>query len=186
MNLFATEMDSPVGKLVLIANDSSVVGIAWGNEKQVEMSLQPIVRKDDHALLLELKRQLGEYFNQKRISFDIPIDPIGTDFQKKVWRCLLNIPFGNTKSYQQIAMEIGMPKASRAVGAANGKNPISIVIPCHRVIGSNGQLVGFAGGMSAKKFLLALEKRKSQFNACSSVEADDFKSSCLIFNTTSP
>ena len=101
---------------------------------------------------------MSEYFAAKRQSFDLPLDFAGTDFQKKVWQALLQIPFGETRSYKDIALQIGNVKAVRAVGAANGKNPISIIAPCHRVVGANGKLVGFAGGLDNKDILLTLEK----------------------------
>jgi len=108
-------------------------------------------------VLLQAERQLGEYFAGKRTKFDLDLDFVGTEFQKRVWAALLAIPFGETKTYGQIARELGKPSASRAVGAANGRNPLSIVTPCHRVIGPNGDLTGFAGGRSSKRYLLALE-----------------------------
>jgi methylated-DNA-[protein]-cysteine S-methyltransferase len=108
--------------------------------------------------LLETEKQLSEYFAAKRQSFDLPLDFSGTDFQKQVWQALLQIPFGETRSYKDIALQIGNLKAVRAVGAANGKNPISIIVPCHRVVGANGKLVGFAGGLDNKDILLKLEK----------------------------
>lgn len=108
--------------------------------------------------MLETEKQLSEYFATKRQSFDLPLDFWGTDFQKQVWQALLQIPFGETRSYKDIALQIGNVKAVRAVGAANGKNPISIIAPCHRVVGANGKLVGFAGGLDNKDILLTLEK----------------------------
>jgi methylated-DNA-[protein]-cysteine S-methyltransferase len=108
-------------------------------------------------MLLEAERQLNDYFSGKRKSFTLKLDFKGTEFQKKVWEALLTIPFGETRSYGQIAKQIKKPAAVRAVGAANGKNPISIIAPCHRVIGSRGKLTGFAGGLEAKAFLLSLE-----------------------------
>ena len=114
----------------------------------------------DHPVLLETERQLNDYFSGKRQSFSLELDFEGTAFQKKVWSALLTIPFGETRSYGQIAKQINKPNAVRAVGAANGKNPISIVAPCHRVIGSTGKLTGFAGGLEAKASLLALEEGK--------------------------
>jgi methylated-DNA-[protein]-cysteine S-methyltransferase len=114
-----------------------------------------------HPLLVEAERQLGEYFAGSRRRFDLKLDPEGTAFQKKVWQALLTIPFGETRSYGQIARQVGSPNAVRAVGAANGRNPISIVTPCHRVIGSTGKLTGFGGGLDAKAYLLALEGAKS-------------------------
>jgi methylated-DNA-[protein]-cysteine S-methyltransferase len=110
-----------------------------------------------HPVLLEAERQLNEYFDGRRNAFSLDLDFAGTDFQKKVWYALLTIPFGETRSYGQIAKQVGNVRAMRAVGAANGKNPIAIVAPCHRVIGSTGKLTGFAGGLDAKERLLALE-----------------------------
>jgi methylated-DNA-[protein]-cysteine S-methyltransferase len=106
---------------------------------------------------VETRRQLGEYFAGKRKRFTVKLDFMGTDFQKSVWQALLTIPFGQTRSYGDIARQVGNPKAVRAVGAANGRNPISIIAPCHRVIGSTGKLTGFAGGLKTKAQLLALE-----------------------------
>ena len=112
-------------------------------------------------MLLETERQLNDYFAGKRKSFSLKLDFQGTEFQKKVWAALLTIPFGETRSYGQIAKQIKNPKAVRAVGAANGKNPMSIIAPCHRVIGSSGKLTGFAGGLEAKARLLALESQQA-------------------------
>jgi methylated-DNA-[protein]-cysteine S-methyltransferase len=112
-------------------------------------------------VLVETARQLEEYFAGQRTVFELPLDFAGTDFQRKVWNALLTIPFGETRSYGQIASQIGNPDAVRAVGAANGRNPVSIVTPCHRVIGSTGALTGFAGGLDAKAYLLALECAKT-------------------------
>jgi methylated-DNA-[protein]-cysteine S-methyltransferase len=117
-----------------------------------EMSLDP-----RHPILIETERQVSEYFAGKRTQFDLPLQPEGSEFQKKVWRALRKIPFGKTKSYLDLARAIGWPDASRAVGAANGKNPLSIVVPCHRVVGADGTLTGFAGGLKTKAALLALE-----------------------------
>jgi methylated-DNA-[protein]-cysteine S-methyltransferase len=113
-----------------------------------------------HPVLVETERQLNEYFAGTRTTFTMTLDFVGTEFQKKVWQALVAIPFGETRSYADIAREIGNPKAVRAVGAANGKNPISIIAPCHRVIGSNGKLTGFAGGLEVKAFLLKIETVK--------------------------
>ncbi|HEX9788880.1 MAG TPA: methylated-DNA--[protein]-cysteine S-methyltransferase, partial [Candidatus Binatia bacterium] len=110
-------------------------------------------------ILLETERQLKEYFFGTRTEFDLPLEPKGSEFQIKVWRALRQIPFGQTRSYLDLATAVGTPKASRAVGAANGRNPLSIVVPCHRVIGANGALTGFAGGLEVKAKLLALEAR---------------------------
>ena len=112
-----------------------------------------------HPILLETERQLSEYFAGKRIRFAVPLEPRGSEFQKRVWSALKEIPFGKTRSYLDLAKTIGLPKASRAVGAANGKNPLSIILPCHRVVGANGALTGFAGGLETKAMLLTLEAR---------------------------
>lgn len=110
-------------------------------------------------LLIEAKSQLLAYLEGKRDTFELPLSPNGTEFQRKVWKALQTIPFGETRSYKQIAEAVGNPKASRAVGMANNKNPIAIFIPCHRVIGANGLLVGYGGGLKTKQFLLDLEKK---------------------------
>ncbi|MCH5249925.1 MAG: methylated-DNA--[protein]-cysteine S-methyltransferase [Lachnospiraceae bacterium] len=109
-------------------------------------------------LLKESKKQLKEYFAGKRREFDLPISLHGTDFRKKVWNVLRSIPYGETLSYGEVAAQIGNPKASRAVGGANNKNPVMIIVPCHRVIGADGSLTGFGGGLPAKEYLLAMEK----------------------------
>lgn len=148
---------TPVGDLTLIASHQGLSAILWENEGSQRVLLKPVSRDDQHPILCETERQLREYFAGQRQQFDLPYDTVGTEFQKKVWQALITIPFGETRSYRQIAEQIGHPKAVRAVGAANGKNPLSIVAPCHRVIGSNGKLTGFAGGLPVKAFLLELE-----------------------------
>jgi len=115
---------------------------------------------DEHAVLNQTKLQLEEYFSGRRTQFDLPLAAKGTDFQQSVWQALCKIPYGETWSYQQLADEIGNPKAVRAVGLANGKNPISVIVPCHRVIGKNGKLTGYAGGVETKEKLLQLERSK--------------------------
>ena len=121
------------------------------------MRLDETVEYANHTILRETARQLDDYFAGRRRVFDLPLAFNGTDFQKQVWQALLAIPFGETRTYGQLAAQLGNPSASRAVGAANGKNPISIIAPCHRVIGGNGKLTGFACGLEAKAFLLGLE-----------------------------
>jgi methylated-DNA-[protein]-cysteine S-methyltransferase len=150
-------VNSPVGKLTLVATDDGLAAILWANDRPGRVRL-PIVAEDNgHPVLLETARQLDEYFAGRRTTFELPLDLEGTAFQRKVWHALLTIPFGETRSYLQIAQQIGNPAAVRAVGAANGRNPVSIVAPCHRVIGSSGALTGFAGGLATKAQLLALE-----------------------------
>lgn len=119
------------------------------------------IEVNETSLLKNAALQLNEYLEGKRNSFDLPLNPIGTEFQKKVWAALCDIPYGETRSYKQIAEYIGNPKACRAVGMANNKNPIMIFIPCHRVVGSDGSLTGYAGGLDMKEKLLSLEKGKA-------------------------
>ena len=159
MKLAFMEMASPVGKLKLVANDTALVAVLWENENPKRVRLAELIEQTHHPVLLETQKQLTEYFAGKRQQFDLPLDFEGTEFQKKVWQALLSIPFGETRSYRDIAEQVGNVKAVRAVGAANGKNPISIIAPCHRVVGVNGKLVGFAGGLENKDILLKLEKK---------------------------
>ena len=154
-------MESPVGELKLVASDKGLTAILWENDKPRRVRLAPISEDKNHPVLVEAERQLKDYFSKKRKSFSVKLDFRGTEFQKKVWAALLTIPFGETRSYGQIAKQIQNPKAVRAVGAANGKNPIPIIAPCHRVIGSTGKLTGFGGGLEAKARLLALEGRQA-------------------------
>ncbi|HEF4761520.1 TPA: methylated-DNA--[protein]-cysteine S-methyltransferase [Pseudomonas putida] len=148
---------SPVGELKLVANGSRLAAILWENDKPGRVRLGPMSEASDSPILLRAAEQLREYFDGTRQCFELELDFAGTAFQKQVWAALLTIPFGETRSYSQIAEQIGNPSAVRAVGAANGKNPISIVAPCHRVIGASGKLTGFAGGLEAKALLLTLE-----------------------------
>jgi methylated-DNA-[protein]-cysteine S-methyltransferase len=154
------EIQSPVGLLRLIASENGLLAILWENEKPDRVKIAEGIEDLFDPILVETEKQLGEYFEKKRTEFDLPLDFIGTDFQKKVWKALLSIPFGETRSYSDIARCLGDVKAVRAVGAANGKNPISIIAPCHRVIGVSGKLTGFAGGLIAKDYLLRLEKSR--------------------------
>ena len=150
-------IDSPVGKLRLVATDVGLAGILWERDPPRPNPFGGASEAAEHPVLVETERQLAEYFAGTRKTFDMRLDFAGTDFQRKVWAALLTIPFGETRSYAQIAKQIGHPTAVRAVGAANGKNPISIIAPCHCVIGSSGKLTGFGGGLPVKARLLALE-----------------------------
>jgi methylated-DNA-[protein]-cysteine S-methyltransferase len=150
-------MASPVGELTLVASDAGLVAILWENDDPKRVRLGELAEDASHPILIAAERQLADYFAGARQAFDLPLDFRGTDFQKAVWAALLAIPFGETRSYADIARAIGRPTAFRAVGAANGRNPISIVAPCHRVIGTSGALTGFAGGLEAKEHLLGLE-----------------------------
>jgi len=154
----STTVASPVGRLKLIASNDGLAAILWENDRPGRVRLEAAAEDAGHPILRETGRQLREYFAGRRTVFDLELDFAGTEFQKKVWRALLTIPFGETRTYAQIARQIGRPRAVRAVGAANGRNPISIVAPCHRVIGSNGALTGFAGGLDTKERLLRLER----------------------------
>lgn len=158
MKLSYMHLTSPVGKLKLVANAQALVAVLWENENPKRVRLAELLEEAQHPVLLETARQLNEYFAGQRRQFDLPLDFEGTAFQQKVWQALLSIPFGETRSYKQIAEQIGHAKAMRAVGAANGKNPISIIAPCHRVVGANGKLVGFAGGLENKGILLEIER----------------------------
>jgi methylated-DNA-[protein]-cysteine S-methyltransferase len=148
---------SPVGRLTLVGTDAGLAAILWENDRPGRVRLPVEAEDATHHVLVNTARQLEEYFAGQRQRFDLPLDPHGTEFQRKVWSALLTIPFGETRTYGQIAIQIGRPTAVRAVGAANGRNPLSIVAPCHRVIGSTGALTGFAGGLEVKAHLLALE-----------------------------
>ncbi len=148
-------MSTPVGGLKIIASEEWLYAIFWGHESVIH-----IPRSQNCSVIIETKRQLYEYFFGARTSFDLPLMPLGTRFQMKVWQALCDIPYGQTISYGEQAKRIGDKNKARAVGMANGQNPISIVIPCHRVIGSNGQLTGFGGGLDNKAWLLMHEQRK--------------------------
>ena len=154
-----TFVDSPVGRLTLVATDEGLAAILWENDPPSRVPLELAAEDPTHPVLVEAERQLEEYFDGDRKAFALRLDVTGTAFQRQVWAALLTIPFGETRSYGEIARQIGKPNAMRAVGAANGRNPVSIVAPCHRVIGSTGKLTGFAGGLDAKRYLLALEGR---------------------------
>ena len=161
MQLVYMYMDSPVGALKLVAHDHALVAVMWDTEDHKRVRLAELIEDHQHPMLLRVKKQLEQYFAGQRQQFDLPLDFKGTDFQQQVWQTLLTIPYGETRSYKEIAIQIGNEKAVRAVGAANGKNPISIIAPCHRVIGSSGALVGFAGGLDKKQILLSLEQSKA-------------------------
>jgi methylated-DNA-[protein]-cysteine S-methyltransferase len=151
-------IDSPLGGLTLVASDKGLAAILWKDENPRRVLRSSLVEDPDHPVLVETERQLRAYFAGSLTTYSLPLDFKGTEFQKSVWQALLTIPFGETRSYGEIARQIGRPTAGRAVGAANGRNPISIVAPCHRVIGSNGALTGYAGGLAAKEHLLGLER----------------------------
>ena len=148
---------SPIGTLTLVARQKSLAGICW--ERDDSNGMPSIARTEDmtHPVLVEAERQLNEYFDGRRQAFSLRLEFAGTDFQKKVWRAVMTIPFGETRSYGQIAKQVGNARAMRAVGSANGKNPFSIVVPCHRVVGAAGEATGSGVGLECRRFLLALE-----------------------------
>ena len=149
---------SPVGLLTLVASQDALLQLNWGNnEASLQESSTLSAGRHASEVIKLAEKQLREYFTKKRTTFAIPLDPKGTPFQKKVWRELCNIPYGSYLTYGQQAERLGSPKSARAVGAANGRNPIGIIVPCHRVIGASGHLTGFAGGLAIKQALLELE-----------------------------
>jgi len=150
-------IDSPVGRLTLVARGQRLAAILWQNDRPNRVRLGSMTPADNDPVLIKVQSQLEEYFAGQRRHFDIELDFQGTGFQQQVWAALLTIPYGETRTYSQIARQVGNEKAVRAVGAANGRNPISIIAPCHRVIGASGELTGFAGGLDAKQILLGLE-----------------------------
>jgi methylated-DNA-[protein]-cysteine S-methyltransferase len=156
---------TPIGKLTLVGSSAGLAAVLWEHERVGRVRLNIAAEDPTHPILLQAERELGEYFAGDRNTFDVPLDFVGTAFQVKVWHALLSIPFGETRSYGDIARQIAHPDAVRAVGAANGRNPIAIFAPCHRVIGANGHLTGFAGGLKAKAFLLELEGRQSDLRS---------------------
>lgn len=162
MGLSYKFMASPIGKLKLVASDKGLVAILWENDNPRRVRLKDLVEDDHHPVLVKTERQLNEYFAGKRRDFSLDLDMRGTKFQNDVWQALLAIPFGETRTYGQLAKLLGNENATRAVGAANGRNPISIIVPCHRVIGASGKLTGFAGGLDAKAYLLDLEAKDHQ------------------------
>ena len=150
------DVASPLGPLTVLASDNDVHAIAFEND-QTEQAKINFPRAEDHPIINAATEQLAMYFDGTLKVFDLPLDLRGTNFQKRVWKLLLEIPFGETRTYGDLARALGNAGASQAVGAANGKNPVAIVVPCHRVIGASGHLTGYAGGMEKKKFLLTHE-----------------------------
>lgn len=143
-------LDTPIGILEIKASDTALTHLIFPDKADEACQ--------ENGIIAQTCQQLDEYFDQKRTKFDLPLDPKGTDFQKQVWSCLTGIPFGQAICYQDIADQLNNPKAVRAVGAANGQNPISIIVPCHRVIGKNRSLTGYAGGLDRKAWLLTHER----------------------------
>lgn len=152
-------MQSPIGPLTVVATNGALVAVLMDGHHRPPVPESAWGERVDDALP-DATRQLEEYFAGQRQAFNLPLAPSGTEFQRRVWAALAEIPYGETRSYGQIATAIGRPGASRAVGMANGRNPVSIVVPCHRVVGASGSLTGYAGGAERKQFLLDLERGK--------------------------
>ena len=162
MRIYVSELNTPVGTLHLASSDQGVVSISLSGKedllKDLERRIPDMEFEENASKNKGVVRQLKEYFSGARKDFDLPLHLIGTEFQKLVWRQLKGVSFGQTASYKEIAERIGKPKAMRAVGQANHRNPIPIIIPCHRIIGANGHLVGFGSGLDKKRFLLSHER----------------------------
>lgn len=154
MRTYTRTIDSPIGPLLLTSDGRSLTRLLMSADPDPTWSTEPC------EVLDEAERQLREYFIGERTDFDLPLAPVGTPFQLSVWSALQEIPYGQTWTYGQLATRVGNPNASRAVGLANGRNPISVIVPCHRVIGANGKLVGYGGGLDRKQVLLELERGK--------------------------
>jgi O-6-methylguanine DNA methyltransferase len=165
-NLYTSQIDSPIGKLFIASSNKGICMLEFDAISRLEnhhkdlIAVYPNVVEKPNQHILKLEKQLSEYFSTQRKAFDVPIDLIGTDFQIKVWKELLNINYGVTRSYKEQSIALGDIKAIRAVANTNGQNKIAIVIPCHRVIGSDGSLTGFGGGLWRKEFLLNLESKQ--------------------------
>jgi methylated-DNA-[protein]-cysteine S-methyltransferase len=158
--LSATHIDTPIGALRIIASSHGVRAVLWPGDTEQRVAIGDTSGGDADAerVLAEAVRQLEQYFAGDRRQFDLPLDPVGTEFQQQAWGVLRTIPYGDTISYGEQARRLGDANKSRAVGAANGRNPISIIVPCHRVVGSTGKLTGFAGGLDTKAWLLQHEQ----------------------------
>lgn len=144
--------DTPIGKIGIAEEDGALTRLSFLTEPPAGTALE------ETPLIARCKAALDEYFAGQRKDFDLPLCPKGTDFQQRVWAALREIPYGETRTYGEIAAAVGNPKAARAVGMANNRNPIAVIVPCHRVVGSGGKLVGYAGGLDKKEFLLELER----------------------------
>ena len=158
------EVSTPIGNLTLVSTEVGLRAVLWPNDRDRITLPRQMTASNSDPILCETATQLGQYFAKERTEFDLPLDLQGTVFQQQAWNALARIPYGETWTYKQQAELLGRPKAVRAIGAANGKNPVSIVLPCHRVIGVNGSLTGFAGGLDTKKQLLRFEGALSNRN----------------------
>jgi len=150
---------SPHGRMLLVANEKALTSVSFAGQKYAPRIAKDWQRDASHAPLVKAKRELAQYFGGKRKRFSVKLAPSGTPFQRKVWRAIAGVGFGNTLAYAELARRAGRPGAARAAGAATGRNPIGIIVPCHRIVGSNGALTGYAGGLAKKRALLELEAR---------------------------
>jgi methylated-DNA-[protein]-cysteine S-methyltransferase len=157
--LFSSVTDTPVGALTIVASDDGLRAILWPDDDPARVPLATSTEDPGHRVIRATIAQLAEYFEGERTVFDVPLDPVGTVFQRSAWDALRSIPYGTTISYGEQAELMGDRRKARAVGAANGRNPISVVVPCHRVVGASGALTGFAGGTDTKAWLIAHERR---------------------------
>lgn len=151
--LYQSLLNTPIGQLGILATDTAIVKVTFGEEYSGP-------ERPENPLTREAKNQLAAYFAGQRQQFELPLEPSGTEFQHQAWKALQKIPYGETRYYAQQASLIGRPNAIRAIGAANGANPIAIIVPCHRIIGKNGSLTGYAGGLNRKQWLLAFEREQ--------------------------
>lgn len=156
-SLFYTSMDSPIGELLLLGDDRALRGL-YMQEGRKPVKIAPRWERSETQLLADVRVQLREYFAGERVVFETPLELNGTPFERRVWRALVDIPYGETVSYGEIAARVDQPSAARAVGLANGRNPIAVIVPCHRVIGADGTLTGYGGGLERKQLLLELER----------------------------
>ena len=157
--------ESPHGRMLLVATEEGICGVFFNGQKYFPQKEKEWRRNPQHAPLKQAKRELAEYFAGKRRRFDVALDPDGTPFQRSVWKAISRVGFGKTITYGTLAAKAGCPGSARAAGAATGRNPISIVVPCHRIMGSNGSLTGYAGGLGRKRALLALESLQRPLNS---------------------
>lgn len=171
MNISQTYIDTPLGEMIACATDKGICLLEFNDRKKLNGQFQKLSKELDAAIVIEenthfdlLRKELAAYFNDELKEFTVPLDLVGTEFQKKVWQALLTIPYGKTVSYLQQSEAMGNPLSIRAVANANGMNKIAIIVPCHRVIGSNGKLTGYAGGLERKRALLNLEKGITEKN----------------------
>ena len=156
--IYFTFYESPIQTLRLVSDGRSLLGLYMRSEKHAQISAQDWIEDETAQPFAVTRQQLSDYFTGALTQFDLPLSPQGTPFQKRVWAALKTIPYGATLSYGELAQQIGQPQAARAVGLANGRNPVSIIVPCHRVVGANGKLTGYGGGVERKQWLLNHER----------------------------